>query len=124
MKPLRPAAWALLSAIVLAGVATPHGPAEAKKRFAAVGGLAAMHDMRIERGRLCFSDHWHYGESKGKSSKRSAMRSAIASWQDFTDLEYGPRWSNYRHALGRKVKCEISSGSWGCAIEARPCTRR
>ncbi len=49
-----------------------------------------MHAMRREGGKLCMSDHWHYGSSSGShATKAAAQRAAIASWQDFTDLEYG-----------------------------------
>ncbi|MGI9403049.1 MAG: hypothetical protein ACR2OF_00880, partial [Hyphomicrobium sp.] len=52
-------------------------------------GLAGMHDLRRERGRICMSDHWHYGTSGPQKSKARARRAAIRSWASFTAMEYG-----------------------------------
>ena len=85
-------------------------------------GLAtALHDVRRERGRLCMTDHWHYGSSGTKSSKAAAQRAAIASWQDFTDLEYGSAWARFSRAASRKVGCSPTGGGWTCDVEGRPC---
>jgi hypothetical protein len=105
-------------ALLLAAVAatTFAIPASAQE-----GGLAAMHAMRREGGRLCMSDHWHYGSSSTSSSKAAAQRSAIASWQDFTDLEYGRAWARFSRAASRKIGCSRNSAGWSCDAEARPC---
>ena len=85
-------------------------------------GLAtAIHSVRRERGRLCMTDHWHYGSSGTKSSKAAAQRAAIASWQDFTDLEYGSVWARFSRAGSRKIGCSPTGGGWTCDVEARPC---
>jgi hypothetical protein len=84
-------------------------------------GLASMHALRRERGRLCMADHWHYGSSGTQRSKRAATRAAIRSWADFTDLEYGSNWARWGRAASRKVSCESSSGGYNCSVEARPC---
>ncbi len=85
-------------------------------------GLAGMHALRREGGRLCMSDHWHYGSSGGSyATKAAAQRSAIASWQDFTDLEYGRAWARFGRAASKKLGCSRGSAGWSCDAEARPC---
>jgi hypothetical protein len=88
---------------------------------AAETGLAAMHAMRREGGRLCMSDHWHYGSSGLQPSRAVAQREAIRSWQDFTDLEYGGSWARFGRAASRKMGCSRSGNGWTCDAEARPC---
>lgn len=88
-------------------------------------GWASIHELRKERGKLCMSDHWHYGESTGTyKSKRRARRSAISSWQDFVDFEYGSSWGTFRRAANKKVDCSHSSSKWKCEVLARPCAKR
>ncbi len=85
-------------------------------------GLAtALHAVRREGGRLCMTDHWHYGSSNGKATKAAAQRAAIASWQDFTDLEYGSVWARFSRAASKKMGCSRASAGWSCDVEARPC---
>ncbi|MFN3623117.1 MAG: hypothetical protein ACK4TP_03565 [Hyphomicrobium sp.] len=85
-------------------------------------GLAtALHEVRREGGRLCMTDHWHYGSSGTEGSKAAAQRAAIRSWQDFTDLEYGSVWARFSRAASRKVGCSRRGGGWVCDVEARPC---
>ena len=84
-------------------------------------GLASMHSLRREGGRLCMSDHWHYGSSGSERSRGAAQRGAIRSWQDFTDLEYGSSLARFSRAASRKVSCSRSGGGWSCNVEARPC---
>jgi len=88
---------------------------------AAETGLASMHALRREGGRLCMSDHWHYGSSGVQPSRASAQRAAIRSWQDFTDLEYGSSWARFGRAASRKMGCSRASSGWSCDAEARPC---
>ncbi len=84
-------------------------------------GLASIHTLRRERGRLCMADHWHYGSSGVHRSRRAAQREAIRSWQDFTDLEYGSSWARFYRAHSRRVNCSRSGGGWTCNAEGRPC---
>lgn len=85
-------------------------------------GLAtSLHDVRREGGRLCLTDHWHYGSSGTQSTKAAAQRDAIRSWQDFTDLEYGSVWARFSRAASRKVGCSQTGGGWVCNVEARAC---
>lgn len=83
-------------------------------------GFASMHDLRREGGRMCMSDHYHYGNGNG-STKAAATRDAIGSWAGFTDFEYGSDWARYSRAAGKRVSCSQSGGGWACQIEARPC---
>lgn len=79
-------------------------------------GFAYSHDLRREKGRVCFSDHWHYGSGTGPNVK-AAQADAIKSWASFTALEYGSDWARFGRASGKKMTC--SGGS--CSLEARPC---
>ncbi|MEO8420731.1 MAG: hypothetical protein ABI457_06010 [Hyphomicrobium sp.] len=84
-------------------------------------GLASMHAMRREGGKLCMADHWHYGSSGTSSTKAAAQRGAVSSWQDFTDLEYGRTWARFSRAASKKIGCSRNSAGWTCDAEARPC---
>ena len=84
-------------------------------------GLAGIHELRREGGRLCMADHWHYGSSGSEASKAAAQRTAIRNWQDFTDLEYGSSWARFSRAASRKLGCSHSGGGWSCDVEGRPC---
>ena len=106
--PLRAAAVAVLALIA--------APAHADET-----GLADIHVMRREGGRLCFLDHYHYGSSKGQSSERAAKLVAVQSWSGFVDLEYGSDWARYSRAHSPSIKCERDGTMWGCLVEARPC---
>lgn len=83
-------------------------------------GVASIHALRREGGRLCMADHWHYGSSGSQPSRAIAQRAAIRSWQDFTDLEYGSDWARFGRAASRRMGCS-HSGGWTCDAEARPC---
>lgn len=84
-------------------------------------GLAGIHVLRREGGRLCMADHWHYGSSSTQGSRAAAQKDAIRSWQDFTDLEYGSVWARFSRAASRKVGCSRAGNGWTCDVEARPC---
>jgi len=84
-------------------------------------GVASIHALRREGGRLCMSDHWHYGSSGSQPSRAIAQRAAIRSWQDFTDLEYGSDWARFGRSASRRMGCSRSGGGWSCDAEARPC---
>jgi hypothetical protein len=115
-------------AAVFAAIASVTADAEARQRrhraverAAAVTGLAASHDLRREGGRLCFSDHSHYGSSMGQSNERLAQAAAVNAWAEFVDLEYGGAWAHFASASGKDMKCSQSSAGWGCELTARPC---
>lgn len=84
-------------------------------------GLASVHALRREGGRLCMADHWHFGSSGAQASRAVAQRAAIRSWAEFTDLEYGSDWARFGRAASQRVKCSRSSAGWYCDVEARPC---
>jgi hypothetical protein len=84
-------------------------------------GLASMHALRREGGRICMADHWHYGSSGSQRSRGGAQRAAIRSWADFTDLEYGSSWAHWGRAASKRLSCSRGGGSWNCDVEARPC---
>jgi len=86
-------------------------------------GLDAIHAQQREGGRTCMVDHYHYGSSAGKGSKKAATAAAIQSWADFTDFEYGSDWAHWGLAASKSVNCSNSGSSWGCDINARPCRR-
>lgn len=84
-------------------------------------GFAYMHDMRREKGRMCFTDHWHFGSGSGRTRKAAEI-DAIKSWADFTALEYGSDWARFSRAAGKSIKCTGGSGGgYDCQIDARPC---
>lgn len=85
-------------------------------------GFASMHAQARVGGKLCMTDHWHYGNGTGPN-KKAAQRAAISSWQDFTDFEYGRVWAFFRNAAGRGISCANSGGSVSCQVQARPCRR-
>jgi hypothetical protein len=84
-------------------------------------GLANIHVLRREGGKLCMADHFHYGNSGVQRSRATAERAAIRSWQDFTDLEYGSSWARFYRAGSKRVSCRPGSGGWNCDVEGRPC---
>ena len=87
--------------------------------------VADIHEQRRERGVVCFTDHFHYGSSSGLASKGAAQSSAIRSWADFVDFEYGGRWTSWGASGSKSVKCgrEGLGGPWGCEVSSRPCRR-
>jgi hypothetical protein len=105
----------VLGAFVVAALSVPADAASD------TGLATSLHAVRREGGRLCMTDHWHYGSSSTSSTKAAAQRSAIASWQDFTDLEYGSAWARFSRAASKKIGCSRNSAGWSCDAEARPC---
>lgn len=83
-------------------------------------GFASMHDLARVGGKMCMTDHYHYGNGDGRT-KAAAQREAISSWQSFTDFEYGSDWARYSKAVGKRVSCSQSGGGFSCQVEARPC---
>ncbi len=87
-------------------------------------GLAAIHTwMKVGR-KTCFTDHMHVGNSSGKSSKRTALKAAIVSWEEFTAAEYGTDWAYFRNAIKKMKGCSKDYEGWGCTVEATPCRPR
>lgn len=89
-------------------------------------GLDAIHAQQRERGnKTCFVDHYHYGSSSGKATKKVALAAGIKSWADFTDFEYGSDWAHWAVASSKSAKCSEDGphGPWSCDISARPCRR-
>lgn len=105
----------------IAGFASVSDAAPRKGAMPAVTGLAAMHDMRREGGRLCFSDHFHYGSSNGEKSMKAAQAAAIRSWADFVIFEYDPSWANFGKSGSKEIKCAPGGGGWSCDVSSRPC---
>lgn len=85
-------------------------------------GFASMHTQARVGGKLCMTDHWHYGDGKGRT-KALAQRAAIGSWQSFTDFEYGSAWARFSNAVAKRVSCSQTGGEYSCQVEARPCRR-
>lgn len=110
-------------AAVAAVFAAASTGAEAAKRKSTTAQTIgeAMHTARVERGFVCYSDHYHYGSSGNQSSKRAAEAAAISAWSSFVDFEYGSAWANFRKAGSKKMTCSNGSGGWDCSVEARPC---
>ena len=83
-------------------------------------GFASMHDQARVGGKMCMTDHYHYGSGSG-ASKAAAQKAAIQSWASFTDFEYGSDWARFGKAVGKRVSCNPSSAGYDCQVEARPC---
>jgi len=84
-------------------------------------GLDVIHAERREGKRLCFTDHFHYGNGNSSVSRNAAIGDAVASWQSFTALEYGSSWGDWRKAGSKKIACGKNGAQWSCQIEGRPC---
>jgi hypothetical protein len=114
----------LLAASVF--LVTAVAPADARKRrkviraMPAVSGLAASHSMRIEGGRMCFADHFHYGSGTG-SVRRAAEIDAVKAWAGFVDFEYGGSWASYGRSSSKQMTCAQGGTGWSCDVSARPC---
>ncbi len=83
-----------------------------------------LHD-EVRVGKFsCMTDHYHFGSSKGMTSKKAAEAEAIASWSSFVDFEYGSAYASWKASVGKSVDCaNDSSGLWGCTISSRVCRR-
>ena len=84
--------------------------------------LAASHDLGIEGGRQCMLNHQHSGSGMG-ATKPAARLSAIRSWADFTDFEYGRRWASFSVAAGSATRYSKEASGWSATVDARPCKR-
>lgn len=84
------------------------------------GGLDSMHEQRREAGRVCMSDHFHYGSGAGRT-KPIALADAISSWQSFTDFEYGGRWASWKRSASKEIKYASTPQGFAADISSRPC---
>lgn len=91
----------------------------------AVAGLDKLHKQRVEGGRVCMSNHWHYKSSGAWPSRDMAHARVIQSWSRFTAAEYGAAWSDVRLAADVKLDCAATDTHrrtmWSCTLAARPC---
>jgi hypothetical protein len=83
-------------------------------------GLASIHALRHEHGRLCMAGHIHYGTSFGRS-KSHAQAEAVKSWAMLVAVEYGTSWAHFGRAGARKLTCRKPGENWTCETEGRPC---
>lgn len=83
-------------------------------------GFSNMHSQARVGNKMCMTDHTHYGNGTG-ATQAAAQREAIASWQSFTDFEYGSAWASFRNAAARGQSCSRGGGNISCSVEARPC---
>ena len=103
--------------VILMAVALGAGLAPA---MADQTGLASMHDMARVGGKMCMTDHYHYGNGDGRT-KAAAQKEAISSWQSFTDFEYGSDWARFSRAASKGITCTRGGGGFDCQLQARPC---
>jgi len=118
---------ALAGTVLFAGWGIVAGDAEAAKRRRAQGSATVeglWHDARIERGFVCYSEHFHYGSSGIQPTRAKAEAAAISSWSSFVDFEYGSAWARYARAGSKQMSCSQSGSGWDCSVEARPCKGR
>ncbi len=94
---------------------------------AADAGLDKLHKQRVEAGRTCMIDHWHYKSSGAWPTKTAAEAAVVKSWNRFTSAEYGAQWGDVRLAAEVSFECGPATGtrgvSWSCNLKARPCRR-
>jgi hypothetical protein len=83
-------------------------------------GLAYSHTLRKEGGRTCMADHYHSGSGEGHS-KETARASAVRSWIDFTNFEYGTAWARFGAAGSPSTHYAKEASGWSAVVEARPC---
>lgn len=84
-------------------------------------GFASMHDLRKFGRKLCMITHFHHGSSSSTyKTKRSAKKSAIRAWEEFTAFEYGTDWARFRRARKKGMSCS-KEGGWSCSVSALPC---
>ena len=105
------------SACALAMVAIGTGNAAAQ---GGETGVAAIHQWVKVGRKTCMVDHFHDGNGTG-TNRRQAEQAAIRSWAEFTAWEYGGVWGRYAIAASKTMNCGQGSGSWTCAVQARPC---
>lgn len=103
--------WAMVAALCCTGAAAA---------MADETGLASIHDLARQNGKLCMVDHYHYGNGSG-STKAAAQKEAISSWASFTDFEYGSDWARFSKAGSKSISCKQSAAGFDCQVEARPC---
>ncbi len=101
-----------LACLMIAAVAAPASADQT--------GLAAMHDMARVGGKMCMTDHTHYGSGQG-ANKAAAQKDAIGSWQSSRNSSTAATG----HASARpsaSASAALQSGSGvDCQVEARPC---
>lgn len=83
-------------------------------------GLARIHVLRRESGRVCMAEHTHYGNSFGRT-KAHAQAEAVKSWAMLVAVEYGTVWAHFNRAGGKKLTCKQNQNNWTCETEGRPC---
>lgn len=110
MKKSLAGACAVILVAMLSGDAVAQG---------AETGVASIHAWVKVGRKTCLVDHFHNGDGTG-ATRAQAERAAILSWSEFTAWEYGTPWGRYSIAVSKKMSCS-ESGSWSCAVEARPC---
>jgi len=108
----------ILRAMIIAGMLAAVSTAQAAKE----GGLAGMHDLGKEGGKLCMTEHSHSGSGTG-ATKNAAKAVAIRSWIDFTNLEYGRAWASFANSASQKTTYTKEQSGWSATVEGRPCKR-
>ena len=106
----------LMTAVVVASVFA-QAPA-----FAQETGLSGLHAQARVGGKICMTEHEHYGEGT-MPTRPGAQQAAVRAWVSFTAFEYGDPWGSYASAVGKRMDCAQSSGKWECKTWARPCKR-
>ncbi len=83
----------------------------------------ALHDVRVEKGRVCMVGHYHFGKTARPFPNRNkAYKAAVRHWSTFTAAEYGSDWGSYARAANRSTNCEkVTRTTWTCKIKARAC---
>ena len=81
-------------------------------------------EVRVGKKLSCFSDHFHYGSSDNKPTKKIAETEAIASWEGFVAFEYGNDYADWRLSASKSLTCKKDGfQGWGCKAWSRPCRK-
>ena len=108
---------ALIVAMMLIGGAMLPAAASAQST-----GIDKIHAQVRIGGKVCFSEHAHYGDSDGTyPSRHVAEAQAIRHWAIFVVEEYGRSWGVYANAVAKTMNCTKDQVGWFCKLTARPC---
>ena len=83
-------------------------------------GLASIHTWRKAGKRTCFVDHFHDGQGSN-ANRAKAEAEAVKNWTDFTALEYGSAWGNFKIADQKRMNCTQGAQGFVCDVSAIPC---
>jgi len=67
-------------------------------------------------------------KKRALEGRGSAMKDAVAAWEQEVKARFGERWATWSNAKGTSVDCDSTKTGWisarviGCTISGRPCS--